>query len=184
MDEFLKGFLKGNEFGDDPSTKWVKWKHISQGKTHCKDCLELDGCWFAKNLSPNAPLHPYCHCVKMPISYSKVVDCADAQSAYSKFDPYLFDVKHEYGHGKNKAFESWGYTVADSKWLQEEIEQQALYKYSSGNYSLGKLNENGQRINIRIELDRKSGSGTVSFVTGWMVEPNGIIRLNTPYGGK
>jgi len=44
-------------------------------------------------------------CVKMPISYSKVVDCADAQSAYSKFDPYLFDVKHEYGHGKNKAFE-------------------------------------------------------------------------------
>jgi len=41
----------------------------------------------------------------MPISYSKVVDCADAQSAYSKFDPYLFDVKHEYGHGKNKAFE-------------------------------------------------------------------------------
>ena len=23
MDEFLKGFLKGNEFGDDPSTKWI-----------------------------------------------------------------------------------------------------------------------------------------------------------------
>ena len=52
MDEFLKGFLMGNEFGDDPSTKWIKWKHISQGKTHCKDCLELDGCWFAKTGVP------------------------------------------------------------------------------------------------------------------------------------
>ena len=64
MDDFLKGFLKGSEFVDDPSTKWIKWKHISQGKTHCKDCLELDDCWFAKNQSPKAPLHPYCHCVR------------------------------------------------------------------------------------------------------------------------
>ena len=52
MDDFLKGFLKENEVSDDPSTKWIKWKHISQGKTQCKDCLELDGCWFAKTGVP------------------------------------------------------------------------------------------------------------------------------------
>lgn len=28
------------------------------------------------------------------------------------------------------------------------------------------------------------GFGDVSFVTGWMVKPNGQIKLNTPYGGK
>ena len=184
MDDFLKGFLKGSEFVDDPSTKWIKWKHISQGKTHCKDCLELDGCWFAKNQSPKAPLHPYCHCVKMPISYSQVVDHADAQSSYSKFDPYLFNTKGMYPHTKEKLFASWGYTVEDAEWLQTEMEKEASYKYASGEYSLGKLNENGQRISIRIDLDRKNGAGSVSFVSGWMVEPNGQIRLATPYGGK
>ena len=137
-----------------------------------------------KNRSPKAPLHPYCHCVKIPISYSKVVDCADAQSAYSKFDPYLFNTKGTYPHTKEKLFANWGYTVADAKWLQAEMEKQAQYKYVSGEYSLGKLNENGQRISIRIELDRKDGAGPVSFVSGWMVEPDGQIRLATTYGGK
>lgn len=81
-------------------------------------------------------------------------------------------------------FESWGYTIEDAEWLQKEVEEQALHKYISGDYTLGKLNDKGQRINIRIELERKSGSGSVSFLSGWMVQPNGQIKLNTPYGGK
>ena len=120
----------------------------------------------------------------MPLPYSLVLNHANARSAYSKFDPYLFDPENVYKHGKTKAFESWGYTVEDAAWLQGEIEQQALYKYISGEYSLGRLNKDGQRINIRIEIERKDGSGTVSFVSGWMVLPNGTIKLNTPYGGK
>lgn len=184
MDSFLKGLLTGNEYDDNPTKKWIKWEHVARGDTHCKDCLELDGCWFTKKLSPHAPMHLFCHCIKTPISYSAVVEQSKSISAYSKYDPYLFDVENKYGHGKNIIFEKWGYTVEDSKWLQEEIEQQALYKYTTGEYSLGKLNENGQRINIRIDLNRKSGDGMVSFVTGWMVEPNGKIKLNTPYGGK
>ena len=67
---------------------------------------------------------------------------------------------------------------------KEEIEHQALYKYVSGDYTLGKLNEKGQRINIRIDLDRKDRAGSVSFISGWMVQPNGTLKLNTPYGGK
>ena len=68
--------------------------------------------------------------------------------------------------------------------MQETIEEQGREKYINGDYDLGKLNENGQRISICVEIPRKTGEGVVSFVTGWMVYPNGHIRLNTPYGGK
>jgi len=59
-----------------------------------------------------------------------------------------------------------------------------LQKYIDGDYELGELNEYGQHINIRIEIPRKDGSGTVSFITGWMARPNGHIQLATPYGKK
>ena len=68
--------------------------------------------------------------------------------------------------------------------LQNEIEQQGLAKYLCGEYTLNKLNHNGQRINITIEIPRKDQSGTVTFTSGWMVEPKGKIRLATPYGDK
>ena len=53
----------------------------------------------------------------------------------------------------------------------------------SGEYKLGKLNDKGQRISIRVEIPRKSKQEEVSFVTGWMVYPNGRIQITTPYGG-
>ena len=164
--------------------EWVEWIHILQGKTHCADCLVLDGCWFEKSHMPKLPQHPRCHCIALTLPFSVVEENAEAKSAYSKFDPYLFDVKGEYRHGKNQVFESWGYTVEDSAFLKAEIEKQARQKYVLGDYMLGKLNDKGQRISIRVEINRKDGRGTVSFITGWMVEPNGEIRLNTPYGGK
>ncbi|MBO5105593.1 MAG: hypothetical protein J6C29_01700 [Clostridia bacterium] len=43
------------------------------------------------------------------------------------------------------------------------------------------LDGNGQRINIIIKIPRKDKIGEVSFATGWMVYPNGKIKLNTPY---
>jgi hypothetical protein len=64
------------------------------------------------------------------------------------------------------------------------MERQALEKYLSGDYSLGKLNKDGQRLTIRIEIPRKIGEGVVSFDSGWMVYPNGLIQLTTPHGGK
>ena len=79
---------------------------------------------------------------------------------------------------------SRGYTVDDARWLQTEIERQAREKYIDGEYELGKLDAFGQRINITIELPRKDKEGTVTFVSGWMIEPNGKLKLNTPYGGK
>ena len=38
-----------------------------------------------------------------------------------------------YDHNKEKLFNSWGYTIDDSKWLQNEIEKQALQKYIETN---------------------------------------------------
>ena len=81
-------------------------------------------------------------------------------------------------------FESWGYTIDDSEWLQETIEKQGIEKYVRGDYKLGVLNNYGQRISIRIEIPRKDSNETVSFISGWKVCPNGHIQLNTPYGGE
>lgn len=89
-----------------------------------------------------------------------------------------------YKRSKGKLFAQWGYTVEDAKWLQAEIERQGREKYILGEYELGKLSKDGQRIGIRIEIPRKNGEGNVSFLSGWMVHPNGKLRLVTPYGGK
>ena len=44
--------------------------------------------------------------------------------------------------------------------------------------------EQGQIINIKIDLPRKDKIGTVTFTSGWMVYPNGIIKLVTPYARR
>ena len=88
------------------------------------------------------------------------------------------------GKGKDKLFKSWGYSVEDSKYLKSEIEKQAKEKYKNGDYVLGKLNKDGQRLSIKIEIARKDTESKVSFTTGWIVCPNGHIQLTTPLGGK
>ena len=163
---------------------WVKWTHHSEGKTHCEECLMLDGCWFSERNAPPCPHHPYCHCTLDPIPYAVVFDNASVYSDYGKFDPYLFNTTGVYTHTKEKLFHEWGYTVEDARWLQKEIERQARDKYISGEYQLGKLNIQGQRISIRITIPRRDNGEDASFITGWMVYPNGQLRLTTPYGGK
>lgn len=81
-------------------------------------------------------------------------------------------------------FESWGYSIIDSENLTQEFMQQAKLAYMAGEYILGTLDQYGQRISIVITLPRRNGTGAVSFVSGWMVYPDGKIILTTPYGGK
>lgn len=108
--------------------QWVKWIHETAGIIHCLECLQLDGCWFTWDNAPVWPHHENCHCRLEAIDYLIVQMNASAYSDYSKFDPYLFDPNNFYKHGKNKAFESWGYSVDDAKWLQDEMERQAREK--------------------------------------------------------
>ena len=176
------GSILSCKSADDP--EWVQWTHHNEGKTHCEECLKLDGCWFEKYHTPTWPHHPFCHCTLDPIEYATVCEKAAAHSDYSKFDPYLFNTQGRHPHGKERLFHEWGYTVADAQWLQAEMERQALEKYVTGDYTLGRLNKEGQRISIHIEIPRRNGDGMVSFISGWMVRPDGLIRLITPYGGK
>ena len=176
------GAILVRKSADNPS--WVKWTHHSEGLTHCEECLMLDGCWFVESKAPMWPHHPLCHCTLNPIDYAVVMMNAASNSDYSKFDPYLFNTAGLYPHTKEKLFMEWGYSVDDACWLQAEIEKQALAKYISGEYELGKLNNKGQRISIRVTISRRDNGETVSFITGWMVYPNGRIQLTTPYGGK
>ena len=165
-------------------TIWVEWVHIQMGRSHCETCLKLDKCWFLQEKKPKLPQHFFCHCKTVPLDYSRVVNQTTASSEHSKFDPYLFNRNNRYEHNKQELFESWDYTIEDSDWLQKSIEVQALKKYINGDYNLGNLDKYGQRISIRVEIPRRDKEGTVSFITGWKVCPNGHIQLNTPYGGK
>ena len=166
------------------NANWVKWVHHSQGPNCCQECLKLDGCLFLESKAPIWPHHPNCHCTLDPVDHSTVLLVAIAQSDYGKFDPYLFNTQGRHPHGKEKLFHEWGYSVADARWLQAEMERQAREKYVAGDYTLGRLNKEGQRISILIEIPRRNGDGTVSFISGWMVRPDGMLRLITPYGGK
>lgn len=165
-------------------TAWCRWIHTDISDKHCITCLRLHECWFHKDKAPISPRHPFCHCHLSDLSSDMLLKYAVAKSDYGKFDPYLFNTNNKYNHNKELLFKSWGYTALDAKWLQTEIEKQGLQKYISGNYSLGNLNEQGQRISIKIEIPRKDNGENVSFVTGWMVYPYGQIQLTTPYGGK
>ena len=165
-------------------SNWVKWVHHSQGPNCCQECVRLNGCLFSEDKAPIWPHHPNCHCTLDPIDYSTVLLVASAQSEYSKFDPYLFNTIGLYPHKKEKLFAQWGYTVDDARWLQAEIERQAREKYLAGEYTLGVLNDKGQRISIRVSIPRRDNGEIVSFITGWMVYPDGRIQLTTPYGGK
>lgn len=78
-------------------------------------------------------------------------------------------------------FESLGFTVDDSEYLQKEFERQAVENYCNSKYQLGRLDENGQRINIDINF-QKNGK-EITFISGWMVRPKGAITCNIPLGG-
>ena len=99
-----------------------------------------------------------------------------------KFSEYVF--VPSLINDKKQLFELWGYDIMDSQYLQQEFIKQAKLAYSVGEYELGKLDKYGQRINVVIKLKRKNTNEYVSFVSSWMVYPNGKIALTTPYGGK
>ncbi len=78
-------------------------------------------------------------------------------------------------------FERLGFTIKDSQYLKEEYESQVVKNYCNSNYKLGKLDMQGQRINIDIKFF-KNGRDIV-FTSGWMVRPKGEITNNTPLAG-
>jgi RHS repeat-associated protein len=106
-----------------------------------------------------------------------------ATSDLRKFTEYIF--KEGADHGKDKVFRGLGYGKEHSQQLAELWEKQAAEKYACGKYSLGKADQYGQRIDIEIELSGIGGAaGKTSYLrSGWMIQPDGSIKLNTPFSG-
>lgn len=178
------------------AVQWVKWVHpntepahtheekqtnvlkAAMISAHCAKCLNMNGCCFAENKCPESPLHDNCHCKTERVAGVTVM----AECPIEKFTGYIFSDKY-INNGKNKLYQNWGFTIADSSLLKAEMEKQAFNVYLSGEYMLGEMNSFGQRIDIPITLNCKNGQ-RVTFKTGWMTYPNGKIILITPYGGK
>jgi len=114
------------------------------------------------------------------ISPDRVRKEADAECRISKFEGYIFYPDVKKNQGKKALFEGWGYDILDSEWLQKEYEKQALEKYIHGKYTLGKLDKEGQRISISIELPNRIKGEIVTVISAWMIRSDGKITLNTP----
>lgn len=73
----------------------------------------------------------------------------------------------------------------NSEELVQIYQKQAAQKYARGEYTLGKADEWGQRINIEIELPGiGDAAGRTSYIkSGWMIGEDGSITLNTPFAG-
>ncbi len=100
-----------------------------------------------------------------------------------KFRDYVF--KEGATHGKEVVFKSLGYNIQHSEELVRLYQKQAKLKFDAGEFMLGKLDEYGQRIDIEIELPGiENALGQTRYLrTGWMFQPDGTIRLNTPFSG-
>lgn len=168
---------------DLPQTiSWIEWKHIFKGFAHCPVCLSLDKRWFADDKKPVLPQHEHCHCITEFIISPEPEITAFADCPIDKFTKYIFSDKYAW-NGKKALFESLGFTINDSQRLKEKFEKEAVCKYTEGEYKLGKLDSNGQRINIEVEIERE-GKSSAKFISGWMVRPKGRITNNTPLGER
>ncbi len=174
------------------SGNWAKWEHYGipdfpeeKRKTtrdeyaeygHCKECTAMSGCYFidGEKTFPTYPHHPHCHCEKSPDNPNSVI----AFCNLDKFTAYAFKNIEKAPWMKDMDFD-----ISQSEYLKNEFEKQAKEKYVSGDYEITRLNEQGQRINIKIEVKNMRGK-TKYFISGWMVRPYGLITCNTPFGDK
>ena len=99
------------------------------------ECLRSDGCWFQKEKAPPCPHHPYRHCTLEPISYAVVLMDTTSYSDYSKFDPYLFDPRNYYKHGKNK-YASKGVHKGMQGWICDERNIENLHLLPDGMHAV------------------------------------------------
>lgn len=183
--------------GTKPASGWVKWRHRgipdeegaerelarnnAELDKHCKVCTVLSGCYFPSFNMPKYPQHTHCDC--MLLSISKPISQATVFCKMDKFTDFLFSEKHQ-NNGKLKLFRLLEFTPDDIAYLKSEYEKQALQKYLSGDYVLGKLDQYGQHITIYITGLKSSIKDDIIIKTGWMVRPLGLITCNTPYAGN
>lgn len=130
---------------------------------------------------PILPLHEKCHCIANKIA-TPTERIVSADCPIEKLTKDIFSKERNEVTGKKDLFEMWGYTIINSLELKRELEKQARMNYSLSEYFLGKLDSHGQRIDVRIKLNR--GGEEYVFKSAWMVGKKGKIKCITVYGGK
>jgi filamentous hemagglutinin len=97
----------------------------------------------------------------------------------AKFGNYAFESP------KAAIFESYGYSAADSEELASAFEEQAAEKIEAGEFTVGTSDQYGQRITVDVKLEGQGDAEGRSTVikTGWIIEPDGSVRLVTPFTG-
>lgn len=159
-----------------PKKTEKKQDNFAATQRHCKECTAMSGCFFIDGVKtfPPYPHHSNCHCKKLKENPQSVT----AFCKISKFIGYAF-VEPQ----KLEWMRRLGFTIDSSDYLKSEFERQAKEKYISGDYVLGDLDEHGQRIDIRIDVFNENNEQKY-FIAGWMIRPNGLITLNTPFGDQ
>ena len=171
-EKLLKNFLSLKE--DD----WIEW--IAQSNDWQDACDKFNGCYFIVKQMPKYPQHPRCQCglkkIAKPIPYITAQAACDIR----KFTGYIFD--EEKNKGKRELFESWGYTIEDSEYLQQLYISQAIQKYCDGEYKYVGVNDYAAKISITITLTNQDGIEQ-HINTIWKLKEEGEIELITPYSG-
>lgn len=88
-------------------------------------------------------------------------------------------------HGKDAVFRSFGYAAGDSEALANSFAQQGAANFDAGNFMMGNLDQFGQRITIPIRLVGQGDAAgrATTVLSGWMITPEGTVRLVTPFAG-
>jgi len=117
------------------------------------------------------------------VSVEGATKAVNVNADVRKFSEYIF--KDGAAPGKDVVYKNMGYGMNDSQALTNMYKEQAALKYAKGEYTLGKADSFGQRINIEIELPGiGDAAGKTSYLkSGWMIKPDGSLSLNTPFSG-
>ncbi|MBR2614640.1 MAG: hypothetical protein IKC71_03475 [Clostridia bacterium] len=157
---------------------WVEWKATANDWQD--NCDKFHECYFIVKQMPKYPQHSNCRCLLKKISKPVPNITANATCDFQKFAGYVFSDK--YRDGKKEIFESWGYTIEDSAYLQKLYTAQAIEKYCNGEYEYVGTNNYSAKISIEIVLENKNGKKQL-IKTIWSVGKKGEITLITPYSG-
>ena len=161
------------------NTEWAK----ANNNKHCAVCLNMNGCCLPIDVIENKmkfPFHENCHCYVVPTNNLEIT----AEVPLKKFIKYIFNPEKYLENGKQQMFIDWGFNIDDSVDLSIEFAVQGNELFFNTNFDIGKLDNYGQRIDIRVKMQRKDKLEQVSFVSGWMLYPDGRIVLVTPYGDE
>ncbi len=172
IEKLLRNFISLKEDG------WVQWK--AQKNDWYDNCDKFNECYFIVKQMPEYPQHIKCQCTLKKIDKPIPNITAKATCDIRKFTEYVFhETKNK---GKKALFESWGYTVDDSEYLQNLFTSQAIQKYCNGDYIYKGTNDYSVRIEIVIDISTKDGR-TLRIKSGWSLRSKGQINLATPFSG-